>query len=85
MQPQQEIKNQLNSAGAKAGTVANSAIEAAAPYATQLAHQYETVRDGAVEYYGTTMDYFKAHPGRCLATGAAIGLVAGFFLSRRRK
>lgn len=85
MQPQQEMKNQLNNAGSKASSLTQSAIDAAGPMATQIADQYEAARDGAVEYYDTTMDYFAKHPGRCLATGAAIGLVAGFFLSRRNK
>ncbi|MBC7420058.1 MAG: hypothetical protein H7328_04955 [Bdellovibrio sp.] len=86
MQPQaQDIKNQLNGMGSKASAAANSAVSAAEPIVSQLVGQYDTVREGAVEYYGTTMDYFKKHPGRCLATGAAIGLVAGFFLSRSRK
>lgn len=85
MQTQQDIKSQLNGVSAKASNLAQQAIDGAKPMASQLSDQYENVREGAVEYYDFTMDYFKKHPVRSLATGAAIGLVAGFFLSRRSR
>ena len=77
----QDLKGQLNS---KANSVVNSAVSAAGPIASQLTDRYEDIRGNAVEYYDFTMDYFKKHPGRCLATGAVIGLAAGFLLRSRK-
>ncbi|MBC7742274.1 MAG: hypothetical protein H7061_08755 [Bdellovibrionaceae bacterium] len=77
----QDLKSQLNG---KASSVVNSALSAAGPMASQLSERFEDVRGNAVEYYDFTMDYFKRHPGRCLATGAALGLAAGLLLRSRK-
>ncbi len=90
MQPQsQDVKTQLNGATNKvesaATSAAHSAMSALAPMATQLADNFGDVQSRAVEAYDYSMDYFKRHPGRCLATGAIVGVVAGFLLRPRRK
>jgi ElaB/YqjD/DUF883 family membrane-anchored ribosome-binding protein len=74
----------VNSATSSVNSATNTAMGAIAPIASQLADSFGDVQGRAVEAYDFSMDYFKRHPGRCLATGALIGLAAGFLLRRRR-